>query len=97
MTCFRNIGWLTSTYAEDSGPFICWDCDERQAGFSHGEHHLAMHSLVPCMGTREEEAIGREEDNAEKRLGALELQMMGLRDQMEKIEALLHALANARR
>ncbi|PIL33826.1 hypothetical protein GSI_03532 [Ganoderma sinense ZZ0214-1] len=81
---------------EDSAPFICWDCDEREAGFDQGEHHLATHNLVRCMEVLEEEVLGSGEDTTEKRLGALEEQMVGLRDQMAKIEALLHALANAR-
>ncbi|KAM5543336.1 hypothetical protein V8D89_003210 [Ganoderma adspersum] len=82
---------------EDSGPFICWDCDSQEAGFDQGEHHLSTHNLVRCMEVQEEEVLGPEEDNTtEKRLGALEQQMVGLRDQMEKIETLLHALANAR-
>ena len=84
-------------YAEESEPFICWDCDVQEAGFDQGEHHLATHNLVRCIEVQVEEVPGPEEDNTtEKRFGALEQQIVGLRDQMEKIEALLHALANAR-
>ena len=80
---------------EESEPLICWDCDEQEAGFDQGEHHLATHNLVRCMEVQVEEVPGPEEDNTtEKRLGALEQQMVGLRGQMEKIEALLHALTN---
>ncbi|KAM5533024.1 hypothetical protein V8D89_013292 [Ganoderma adspersum] len=29
---------------KDSRAFICWECDAREAGFSHGKYHLATHT-----------------------------------------------------
>ncbi|KAI1783149.1 hypothetical protein LXA43DRAFT_904186 [Ganoderma leucocontextum] len=81
---------------EDSKPFICWACDEREAGFSHGEHHRATHNLIRCMEPQKEEEPKPEEDSTEKRLGALEHKLEGLTSQMERIEKLLQSLAVAR-
>ncbi|KAI1783152.1 hypothetical protein LXA43DRAFT_1187180 [Ganoderma leucocontextum] len=90
---------------EDSKPFICSECDEQEAGFSHGEHHLATHNLVRCVEALQEENSQPwlvEEDNTEKRLGVLEYKLEGvtsklegLTTQMERIEKLLHSLAVA--
>ena len=87
---------LADCATEDSKPFICWDCDEREAGFSHGEHHLATHNLVRCMEPQKEEEASPEEQTTENRLGALEHKLEGLTSQMERIEKLLQSLAVAR-
>ena len=94
--CARSPRWLTRTPAEDSKAFICWDCDEKEAGFTHGEHHLATHNLVRCMEPQKEAEATPEEDSTEKRLGAVEHKLEGLTSQMERIEKLLQSLTLAR-
>ena len=78
--------------------FICWDCDEREAGFSHGEHHRATHSLIRSMEDKESEEDKKVEnrlDTMDHKLEGLTSQLMGLTNQMEDIEKLLRSLGNA--
>ncbi|KAM5530344.1 hypothetical protein V8D89_015985 [Ganoderma adspersum] len=92
-----RVAWLRGTHAEDSKPFICWDCDAQpeEAGFEHGEHHIATHILVRCMEPQmaEVQLQEPEEDPMEKRLGALEGKLDGL---MGQFQMLLTSLAVAR-
>ena len=79
-------------HAEDDHAFICRDCDEKHAGFNHGEHHLATHNLVVCKETQEHDDSD-DSDNTQERLTALEHKMSELSSQMERIERLLQSLA----
>ena len=79
-------------HAEDDHAFICRDCDEKYAGFSHGEHHLTTHNLVVCKETQERDDSD-DSDNTQERLTALEHKMSELSSQMERIERLLQSLA----
>ena len=76
-------------HAEDDHAFICRDCDEKHAGFNHGEHHLATHNLVVCKETQERD----DSDDTQARLIALEHKMSELSSQMERIERLLQSFA----
>ncbi|KAI1785867.1 hypothetical protein LXA43DRAFT_1099745 [Ganoderma leucocontextum] len=118
VTCLRCDGllrsrpcWYCIDCPQDNIPFICWDCDEREAAsFSHGEHHRAMHNLVRCMEGKESTS---ENDKTEKRLDAVDhkleeltSQIEGLvsqverlnsqiEDRMERVENILRSLRSA--
>ena len=79
-------------HAEDDHAFICRDCDEKHAGFKHGEHHSATHNLVVCKETQERDDSD-DSDNTQERLTALEHKMSELSSQMVRIERLLQSLA----
>ncbi|KAI1785192.1 hypothetical protein LXA43DRAFT_1100597 [Ganoderma leucocontextum] len=79
----------------DPKPFICWACDEKEAGFSHGEHHLATHNLVRCMeAQKEEESKSSKDDKTEKRLDALEHKLEGVTSQMEGLTSRMDGLTS---
>ena len=53
---------VANQHTEGSRPFICWDCDEQQGGFSRGAHHLAAHNLIRCMQAQNEEELKSGDD-----------------------------------
>ena len=61
---------VANQHTDGSRPFICWDCDEQQGGFSHGPHHLATHNLIRCMQAQMEEELksGYDSGKAETRV-----------------------------
>ncbi len=88
--CSRDA--IADEDTEDCKAFICSACDEKEAGFSHGKHHIATHNLVRCMDAKKEEESKEEEDKTEKRLGALEHKLEGVTSQMEGVTSRMDGL-----
>ncbi|PIL33838.1 hypothetical protein GSI_03544 [Ganoderma sinense ZZ0214-1] len=86
---------------DEPKPFICWECEDQTVDLDPSKSHLATHNLVPCMSAVKEEQTDDYSGlwpgvfDTGKRLGALENKLEGLTNQMERIEKLLHDLANA--
>ncbi|PIL33864.1 hypothetical protein GSI_03570 [Ganoderma sinense ZZ0214-1] len=76
----------------ESKAFICSECEEKEGGFSHGEHHLANHNLVRCMEVKKEEESKSEDGTTERRLDALEHKLEGVTTQMEGLSSRMDGL-----